>query len=517
MNDFKNFIPDYRYAVLAPQILLAVLALAVLVVGLFTDRNRKSKLEHYLPPDYLAVCGLVAVLAWQSSMLWRSLKAGEVVQAVKLFPTSPGDPLSPSLMVMDRFAMFFSLIAIGGSVLVGLLSIDYFRKRDFNRGEYYSLLIFATLAITLVAASTDLITIYLSLEFLSLCSYVLAAYLKGDRKSSEAGLKYFLFGAVASAVMLYGMSMLYGVTGSTALSAIFEGLRTAPGDLAATAWLAVVLVLAGLGFKLALVPFHLWAPDTYEGAPTPITAFLSVCSKAAGFAVIVRVLDIGVPLPQNGLGGVDWFSVVAALAAITMTLGNLVAISQRNIKRMLAYSSIAQVGYILIGLLAATKSSMGMPGLMIYVFGYLFMNLGAFTVVIGLSDKTGSDEIESYAGLMSRSPLYAVTLTLFLLSLAGIPPTVGFLGKFYVFGSAIEYGQKLWPLVALALANSVISVYYYFNVVRQMFFMPAASKDRISPSSAIAVALLVSLAGILVFGIYPQPLIDLARWCSVVF
>jgi NADH-quinone oxidoreductase subunit N len=512
----REFIPDIRYWVLAPQLLLTVLALAVLLVGLYTDRARKSKLEHYLPPDYLAGFGLLAVLAWATALLVQSLQVGPAARGIALFPLDPNNAFSPSLLMVDRFAMFFGIVAIAGSIIVVALSIDYFRNKSFNRGEYYALLIFATLAITLVAMSTDLITIYLSLEFLSLCSYVLAAYLKSDRKSSEAGIKYFLFGAVASAVMLYGMSMLYGITGTTSLSGIATGLSMA-GSLSKAAWLAVVFVLVGLGFKLAMVPFHLWAPDTYEGAPTPITAFLSVCSKAAGLAVIVRFLGLGVPLPSGAFSGVDWFSLLILLSAVTMTLGNLVAISQRNIKRMLAYSSIAQVGYMLIGLLAAKGSDMGLPGLMIYLFAYLFMNLGAFAVVIGVSDKTGDDEISSYAGLMARSPFYAFTLTIFMLSLAGIPPTVGFFGKFYVFGSGIQFGQRLWPLVGLGLANTVISVYYYFNVVRHMFFMPATNDEKIVPSNALAIALLVALIGTLAFGIYPEPLINLARWCSVSF
>ena len=501
---------------LAPQFLLVGLGLAVLAIGLYTDRMRKGKLEHLLPPDYLAVAGLVGALTWAIALLVKAIQAGGASQGVRVFPIEWGRAFSPSLLVVDKFGLLFSVIAIAGSAIVGLLSIDYFRNRRFHRGEYYSLLIFATLAITLVAASTDFITIYLSLEFLSLCSYVLATYSKDDPKSSEAGLKYFLFGAVASAVMLYGMSMLYGVTGSTNLFEIPYELGMVSTRLAGAAWLGVIFVLTGLGFKLALVPFHLWAPDTYEGAPTPITAFLSVGSKAAGLAVAVRFLGRAIPLPTDGMRGVDWFSLLAMLAAITMTLGNLVAISQQNIKRMLAYSSIAQVGYILIGLLAATnaKADMGMPGLLIYLFGYLFMNLGAFAVVIGVSDKTGSNSIQSYAGLMGRSPLYAVALTVFLMSLAGIPPTVGFLGKLYVFGSGIQYGQRLWPLVALALANSVVSVFYYFNVVRHMFFLPAESDEKFAPSSALATALVIALVGTIALGVYPQPFIALAKACG---
>jgi NADH-quinone oxidoreductase subunit N len=512
MNEINNLIPDFR--LLAPQLLLAALGLAVLVVGLYTDRAPKSKLAHFLPPDYLAVAGLVGALAWASALLVRAVQTG---QGVMMFAIRPGDFFSPSLLAIDQFGLFFSVVAIAGTTIVGLLSIDYFRERQFNRGEYYSLLIFATLAITLVAASTDFITIYLSLEFLSLCSYVLAAYLKSDRKSSEAGLKYFLFGAVASAVMLYGMSMLYGLAGSTNLLDVSRALSVADPRFTAAGWLGVIFVLAGLGFKLALVPFHLWAPDVYEGAPTPITAFLSVGSKAAGLAVIIRFLTRAVPLPQSELGGVNWFSVLAMISAITMTLGNLIAISQRNIKRMLAYSSIAQMGYIIVGLLAATnqKVDMGMPGMLIYIFGYLFTNLGAFSIVIALSGKTDSDDISSYSGLMARSPLYAVALTVFFLSLAGIPPTIGFVGKFYVFGSAVQYGEKLWPLVGLAFANSVVSVFYYFNVVRYMFFIPAESHDRITPSSAALVAILVTLVGTIALGIYPAPLIALAKLCSV--
>lgn len=517
----------FEFISVVPMIMLALLGLMVLLIGTITDKFPKGRLNHWFPPEYFSTTMIVPVIVMAGAALWFSIHRG----AVELFYLGRGT--NPLLMI-DPFAAFMGLIAIIGTFIVMLMSWEYFGDHNTrNRGEYFALLFFATAAILLVTASTDLIMIYLSLEFLSLSSYVLASYWKNDPKSSEAGLKYLIFGAVSSAIMLYGMSMLYGLTNSTNLGAIASTLSkgevlSLPGALA-----AVIMVLVGLGFKLALVPFHLWAPDVYEGAPTPITAWLSVASKAAGIAVVTRFLLVAIPVSS----GVDWYTIVLILAAASMTLGNLAAIPQKNIKRMLAYSSIAQVGYMLIGLLAAAATispnapdsaikmgfmavsnqnigtmNYGLAGLLIYAASYLFMNLGAFAVVIALERRTGSSDIESFAGMVKRAPFFAWSLVLFLLSLAGIPPTAGFIGKFYVFAGAIEASRTdLLVLAVIAIANSVISVYYYFNVVRLMFMKDAETKVPIRASAPLAI--IVTLMIIFTFGIFVAagPIINLVR------
>jgi len=436
------------------------------------------------------------------------------------FTHRAGDVGFQPLLVVDAFSAFIAVVAILGTLIVMLTSFEYFANRRRHQAEYYALLLLATAAIALVASASDFLTIYLSIEFLSLSSYALVAFLKDDHKSSEAGIKYFLFGAVCSAVMLFGISILFGLTGSTNLAEVANGLVQTGGP---AAWIAAIFVLVGLGFKVALVPFHLWAPDVYEGAPTPITAFLSVSSKAAGLAVLARVLLAGLPNAS-----VDWFALLLVLSAVSMTFGNLVAIPQQSIKRMLAYSSIAQVGYMVVGILAAVRTSEGvvtdglsvaagpgsfaLPGLLIYIFAYLFMNLGAFAVVIAVEKKTGSDDLASFDGLIKRAPLAAGSLVVFFLSLAGVPPTAGFIGKFYIFGAAIQSAYRpLVILAAIAVANSVISVYYYFNVVRHMFFLEAATEDLVRPAFALNLAIALLLVATIAVGILVQPVANVAR------
>ena len=344
--------------------------------------------------------------------------------------------------------------------------------------------------------------IYLAIELLSITSYILTGYLREDPKSNEAAIKYFLYGATASAAMLYGMSLLYGATGSTNLSQIAMALRDAEASLRGIIFPAVIFLLVGFGFKIGAVPFHQWAPDAYEGAPTPVTAFLSVGPKAAGFAVLARVFLTALPSFQP-----DRIALLASISAVTMTLGNLVAIWQKNIKRMLAYSSIAQAGYILLGVVAA--SALGMTSLVFYLIIYLFANLGAFIVIITFSNGGGGDAIEDYAGLSQRSPGLALAMLLFLLSLAGIPPLAGFIGKFYLFAAAMKEGF-LW-LVLVAVLNSIVSLYYYLQVVRQMYIIPPRTEEPVPASPALSGALLITMAGVLLLGIYPAPLVELIR------
>jgi proton-translocating NADH-quinone oxidoreductase chain N len=460
---------------IAPELWLAGLGLLVLIVDLFVPAGRK-----YLV-GAIAAGGLLLALIPVSSMLaWdgRTVLAGSYT--------------------VDGFAVFFKIIALVSTALVILAAMDGIRS-PFE-GEFYALLVFSALGLVLMAASTDIILLALSIEFVSLTSYVLAGFLKANPKSNEAGLKYFLYGAAASATMFFGFSILYGLTGTTNLYDLATRLRGAPLP---AVYLALAFMLAGFGFKIAMVPFHQWAPDVYEGAPTPVAAFLSVGSKAAGFAVLVRVFLVAVDP-----GRVDWTLLMAVLAAVTMTVGNLLALPQRNIKRMLAYSSISHAGFILIGL-AAFRGDFGVPGLLIYLFGYLFTQLGAFFVAVLIGVQLGTDEIPDYAGLSRRAPVSAFLMAVFMLSLTGLPPTSVFVGKFYVLAAAIDNGL-LW-LAVVGILNSVISLYYYVGVIRAMYVMPAATERAVPEPAALQVALGLTGLGTIVIGLYPQPLIDLAR------
>lgn len=524
---------DFIYV--APIAMLAVFGLIVLILGTIADRFPKGRLNHLLPPEYLSVAVMIPTIFMAGATLWAAI--GNRFALPSIFNSVVW---LKGMILVDPFAAFLGLIAVIGTFIVIVMSLEYFGDHNTrNRAEYFALLLFATAAILLVAASTDLLMIYLSIEFLSLSSYVLAAYWKDDSKSAEAGIKYFLFGALSSAIMLYGMSMLYGLTNATNLGAIATSISNGSIISPPAAWLSVIMVLAGLGFKLALVPFHLWAPDTYEGAPTPITAWLSVASKAAGLAVVTRFLLLAIPLDWEAAkpgvdaavgSGINWYVVLIVLSAASMTLGNLVAITQKNIKRMLAYSSIAQVGYMLVGVLAAATAlnpsaavasgdlvvqggaNYGLAGLLIYAASYLFMNLGAFAIVIAVERRFGSSDIEAFAGLMKTTPFLAVSMLVFFLSLAGIPPTAGFLGKFYVFAGAIQTMRTdMLVLALIAIANSAISVYYYFNVVRVMAIGEAPGKAPMPISGPLRFAIVVTL--ILTIGILiaAQPVIQLAR------
>lgn len=481
---------------ISPELILALGGILTLAVGVAGRRRFPPHRIGILSPEVIGLLTLAAALVPSIMLMGRVFR-------------NPGEQvlLFNRLFAVDGLAIFFKPIAIVSTAIVMLLAIDYFRKMEYHRGEFYALLVFATLAITCLAASTDLIMIYLSIEFLSLTSYVLVGYLKRDLRSSEAAIKYFLFGAVSGAVMLYGMSILYGVTGHTNITDIARAFQTDPAS-PALLFLATAFVLVGFGFKIAMAPFHQWAPDTYEGAPTPITAFLSVGSKAAGFAVLVRVLSTGLT-PDI----VNWVPLIILLSAATMTIGNLIAIPQTNIKRMLAYSSIAQAGYLLLGVAAIgfPESELAIPAVLLYLVAYLFMNLGAFAVVTILSARLRSDRIADYAGLIRRSPVAAVCMAIFMLSLAGIPPTAGFVGKLYLFMAVLQAGSNalLW-LAVIAGVNTIIAVYYYFNIVRVMFFVQAEDPAPIESSRPLSFVIAVTTAATLVVLIYPQPFIEIA-------
>lgn len=408
-------------------------------------------------------------------------------------------------LVVDQLAIFFKLLFLIAAALVILSSIEYVRRLPIPQGEYYALVLLATSGMMLMASTRDLISIYISLEFTSITLYILAAFIRNDLKSSEAGLKYLLLGALSSAALLYGMALTYGVTGSTVLNDIASALGER--GINAAAVLGLVFIAVGFGFKIATVPFHMWAPDVYEGAPTPITAFLSVASKAAGFALVLRVFATAFMPAEN-----TWLPMFFVLSAITMTLGNVVAIRQENIKRLLAYSSIAHAGYVLMGLAAATAGATS--GMLVYLLAYTLTNLGAFIAIIGFSTRVGSDNIDDYNGLSRRAPMLSLALAICLLSLAGIPPMAGFIAKIYLFAAVFDAAATnpaLYYLVIIALLNSAISVYYYVRVVKAMYFAPAETEESLGMTFGLRVALSAAVAGVLVVGIYPTPVMQAAQ------
>ncbi len=477
-----------------PAIILFVAALATVAVDLITKRQAK---DHMLAGVAVAGMLLAAVAAFTL--------VGATPQAVL------------DMLVVDGFSTFLMVTVLIGMALVTIYSIDYIKLYGDHRSEYYALLLAVALAIVIAVSANDLLMVYLGMEFLSITSYVLVGFLRGDKRSNEAAIKYFLYGAVASAVMLYGMSMIFGVTGSTNLNAIAQALagETLTGGMRWLAFSSVVLLIVGFGFKTSLVPFHQWAPDTYEGAPTPITGFLSTASKAAGFALMVRVFIVALPT-----FAIDWLTVLAGVSMITMTLGNLVALRQSNIKRLLAYSSIAQAGYILMGLVCIPQAQFGLQpfanftfnginGILIYLFAYVFTNLGAFAVIIAIENQTGKVEIKDYAGLIYRAPWLAALLLIFLLSLTGIPPTLGFWGKYFVFGAAVKV--QFFALLIVALINSAIAAGYYLNIVRYMFLMPAEDESRVNISRSLGIVLAVTFVAVLGLGILPGLLIGWAN------
>lgn len=408
------------------------------------------------------------------------------------------ESLFSGMILYDPFAAFFKILFILIASSIILISADYSGIPLTIKTEFYSLLLMITAAMMFLAESRNLLMIYLGIEFVSLISYVLAAYWRGNLKSSEAGLKYFLFGSACSITMLYGISIIYGLTGSLDLFQINYYLFHNHLDRIAIS-VSVLLIAIGLGFKIAIAPVHFWCPDVYEGAPTPVTAFFSVGPKLAGFAVFLRFLLAG-----SNLFYQHWAQLLGALSILTMFIGNLTAITQNNVKRLMAYSSIAHAGYALIGLVAG--DTIGRTSLFIYLLTYMVMNIGAFAVIIAISNKTKSDDIKSYSGLAINSPYLAALFSVFLISLAGIPPLAGFVGKFYIFSAAIKQGYVY--LAVAAVINSVIAAYYYFNIIRIMYLTKPSSEINIEASPSLNIVLLCALIFVLTIGIYPKPFIN---------
>src|SRR6266540_3400561 len=417
------------------------------------------------------------------------------------------------LMVVDDFSLFFNFLFAGIAAVIILASVDLLEKSRF-RAEYVALVLTSTVGMMLMASTVDLIAIFAALELQAISFYVLVAFLK-DGRSSEAALKYLLLGAVSTALTLYGMAYLFGLSGSTNLNDIAAFVAGADSGTRSALVLAAVFLAAGLGFKMAVVPFQMWVPDVYQGAPTPVTAYLSVASKAAGFAVVMRIFVVAL---GEGLISSDWSNLFAAIAAISMTVGNVTALVQSDIKRMLGYSSIAQAGTFLIGLAAVAAEDpqllIGTSSVVFFLGTHAFTNLGAFVAVIAISNKVGSDQIRDYAGVAKRSPWLAAGLAVCLISLTGIPPTAGFWGKFWVFNAAVR-ADLVW-LAIIGVLNSVVSAYYYIGVVLRMYTQESASEEAFQPSAYLGFALAAAVIGLFAIGLYPDPLLDASESAAAV-
>ena len=422
-----------------------------------------------------------------------------------------GEPfVALSVIEIDAFGLFLKVTIYATMLIVAVAGGAFMNERVTGKSEFWSLFLFVTMSMSFAVSANNLLLLFLAIEALSITSYILVGIVRNDKRSAEAGVKYFLYGSVASSIMLYGMSLLYGASGSLNLTEIGQAFAENEA-LQPVALVTSLLLLVGLGFKASLAPFYQWAPDTYDGAPTPITAYLSTASKAVGFAVLARVFIVGF-----GAYRADWVPILTGLSILTMSLGNLIALRQTNVKRMLAYSSVAQAGYMLMGLAAVVSSTQGdvatltmngLNGLLIYIFAYLFTNVGVFMVVMAVEDDAGNAEISSFDNLFQRSPALALSMFIFLLSLTGIPLTGGFIGKFYVFGAAVQH-QYFW-LAAVAMINAAIAAYYYLNIARAMFFTtPAESKKPFLISIPVQLTLLICVVATFWIGVYPPSVIE---------
>jgi NADH-quinone oxidoreductase subunit N len=479
------FFNSSDYQAIKPEILLAMFGLAILLFDFLLEKRDK----YMNAVTALAGLGLAGL---KLGMFWFVLHG-------QAYPGFGG------AFRLDSFAVFAKLIIVIATAIAVLLSVKYLEIENANLGEYYALLLFSAVGMMFLASGTDLIVLFIALELMALCEYILTGFLRGSRRSNEAAVKFFLLGAFSSGLLLYGMSLLYGIGGSTNLMVIAQRLSDRPAH-DPLAWIAMIALLAGLYFKVAAVPFHQWTPDVYEGAPTSITAFISVAPKVASFAFFIRILISGL-WPLRG----EWQVLTIGVSIATMTLGNLAAITQTNIKRFFGYSTIAHVGYLLLGLVTAADGNRdGLTAMAIYLLVYAFMNLGAFAVIIVMRRKDlVGDELDDFSGLMARAPGMAILMLIFLLSLAGIPPMAGFIGKYFIFLSLIETGH--YYLAVLAVAYSVVALYYYFRIVVAMFMRKAAEAVPLATGVGVKVALAVTLSMTLVIGIYPQPFISMAR------
>ncbi len=497
----------------SPELILLVGALAILAYDLAV-RGRDA-----LQP-WIALVTLVAAAA--ATVALYGSAAGIFESTVNIGSTAQPEisTVREGAFVSDGFTNFFRLISALTASLVILSGMKYMHGRTPFKGEFYMFVVFSALAMNLMAGSNDLIMIAVSIEFLSITSYILTAFLRDDNKSIEGGLKYFLFGSITSAAMLFGLTYLYGIAGTTSLPDLAAVIARPESDLVSgldsLVLPALMFVLAGVGFKLALVPFHQWAPEAFEGAPTPVTSFLSVGPKAAGVAVLIRLFAA---VHGSESIGVAWLGILASIAGITMVVGNLAALPQTNVKRLLAYSSIAQAGYMLVGIAAYFGASLtgldALGSVLYYILAYVFTNLGAFAVVIAVEQASGSSEISAFNGLARRSPMLAVSLAILFLGLLGIPPLAGFFAKFAVFSAAVTSGMT--GLAIVGVLTGVIAAGYYFNVVKAMFLnAPAEGWTPIRTAPTLNFVIVLSLVMTFVIGIGVQPFLDIANSAAAV-
>ena len=471
--------PEIQYGALLPTLIVLGTGVLILLLDLVPPRRSKEHLGG------VALAGIVAALLASIAQWGRGARAFR------------------DMVLLDDYALFLHVVICYAAALAVLLSLDYLRRNGIESGEYYALVLMSTSGMLLLASAGDLLVVFLGIELMSLPLYVLAGLFKTRLAAGEASMKYFLLGAFATAFLLYGTALIFGATGATNLDRIGAASAARPTDPLITVGLGLLLV--GFGFKVSSVPFHMWAPDVYQGAPTSITAFIATGSKAAALGALLRVLMVALKGAQP-----DWTPLLWAVAAVTMTAGNIVAIAQSNLKRMLAYSSVAQVGYMLVGLVAG-----GVPGagaVLYYLLAYTFTTIGAFGVILMLVERAGEEAVDlgDYAGLARRHPLLAAALSLYLLSLIGIPPLAGFVGKFYLFGSAVRAGY-LW-LTVLAVLNSAVAAYYYLRVIVYMYMRePDVAAARLAPTFAGTLALAIAAVGIVLLGVAPAPFVDLAQ------
>ncbi|MCZ6506684.1 MAG: NADH-quinone oxidoreductase subunit N [Acidobacteria bacterium] len=468
---------------------------------------------YLLPEGFLLVAGML-LLVGSSFGKGISSRSATVFTLVSLATTAvmvvwvasdaPGQAILAGMFVLDGYAIYWKLLLLGATLLTAVLACRFVEESGYRAGEFYSLLLMAATGMLLMVGGVNLLSIWISLELMALSSYILVGYFKFEIRSTEAALKYFVLGALSSGIMLYGISLLYGATGELGLAAI-AAAQPAAGESALTLFGIGWLMLAiGLFFKVSAVPFHVWTPDVYVGAPTPVTAFLAVASKAASFAILIRIFYMALPGIQ-----VDWQIITAAIAAVTMIWGNLAALTQNNVKRMLAYSSIGHTGYILMGVLAMSED--GQWAVLFYMLAYSVITLGVFGTVILLERKDYAGETyEDYAGLARRSPFLAAMMLIFMLALTGIPPTGGFFGKIYLFAAAVEAG---WTWVAvIGVLASALSLYFYFGIVVQMYLKDSADTTP-RPLEAPGLGVTIGFCALvtLLLGILPGPLVELAK------